>query len=211
LAEPGRAVQHVEADTVIGDPCGAGDRLAAATAVARARGTDRFGALRTGVASARDWVAGQTSTQRWLPRSRPPGGTLVAAGGCFDLLHAGHVRLLQAARAMGDELVVCLNSDRSVRRLKGPGRPVNPEQDRVAVLLGLGCVNRVEVFDEDTPCALLERLRPALFVKGGDYDGAVLPEREVLARWGGRLVFVDQVEGRSTTRLLARALELASA
>jgi rfaE bifunctional protein nucleotidyltransferase chain/domain len=163
------------------------------------------------VASAREWVAGLTGTPRWLPRQSSQGDRLVAAGGCFDLLHAGHVRLLQAARAMGDELVVCLNSDRSVRRLKGAGRPVNSEEDRAAVLLGLGCVDRVEVFDEDTPCRLLAELHPALFVKGADYEGADLPERDVLATWGGRLVLVDLVEGRSTSRLLQRAVALASA
>jgi D-beta-D-heptose 7-phosphate kinase / D-beta-D-heptose 1-phosphate adenosyltransferase len=127
----------------------------------------------------------------------------VAAGGCFDLLHAGHVRLLEAARALGDCLVVCLNSDASVRRLKGPGRPVVPEADRAEVLHSLGCVDAVAIFGEDTPAAALERLRPHLFVKGGDYGARDLPEADVLARWGGQAVLVPYLEGRSTTSLLA--------
>ena len=139
---------------------------------------------------------------------RAGGGTVVAAGGCFDLLHAGHVRMLEAARALGDCLIVCLNSDASVRRLKGPGRPVAPVADRVAVLSGLACVDAVAVFDEDTPEPALERLRPHLFVKGADYRAGDLPEARALARWGGEAVVVPFLEGRSTTILvqtLARA------
>jgi rfaE bifunctional protein nucleotidyltransferase chain/domain len=136
---------------------------------------------------------------------------VVAAGGCFDLLHAGHVRLLEAARALGDCLVVCLNSDESVRRLKGPGRPVVPQADRADVLRGLGCVDAVAIFAEDTPAAVLERLRPHLFVKGGDYGARDLPEAEVLARWGGQAVLVPYLEGRSTSGLLAAGAYLRSA
>jgi D-beta-D-heptose 7-phosphate kinase / D-beta-D-heptose 1-phosphate adenosyltransferase len=121
------------------------------------------------------------------------------------VLHAGHVRLLEAARRLGDQLVVCLNGDLSVRRLKGPHRPINRAEDRAAVLHGLGCVDDVVVFDEDTPCEALRRLRPALFVKGGDYAGRHLPERAVLAEWGGRVVLLPVVPGRSTTRILQAA------
>jgi D-beta-D-heptose 7-phosphate kinase / D-beta-D-heptose 1-phosphate adenosyltransferase len=136
---------------------------------------------------------------------RAAGRTLVVAGGCFDVLHAGHVRLLEAARRMGDALVVCLNSDRSVRRLKGPERPVNGEADRALVLRSLGCVDEVEVFDETTPCEALRRLRPHVFVKGADHAGAPLPEQPVLEEWGGRVVFVPLLEGRSTSAVLHRA------
>jgi rfaE bifunctional protein nucleotidyltransferase chain/domain len=129
----------------------------------------------------------------------------VATGGCFDLLHAGHVQTLQAARRLGDALVVCLNSDASVRRLKGADRPLVPQRDRAAVLQALGCVDAVLVFDEDTPERALERLRPQIWVKGGDYRGAALPEERVLRRWGGRAVLVPYVEGRSTTRLIEEA------
>jgi rfaE bifunctional protein nucleotidyltransferase chain/domain len=128
---------------------------------------------------------------------------VVATGGCFDMLHAGHVSMLTAARALGDCLIVCLNSDASVRRLKGAGRPVNSAADRAAVLAALECVDCVTVFDEDTPAAALRMLRPDLWVKGGDYGGQDLPEASVLGAWGGQAVTVPYLDGRSTTRLHA--------
>ena len=133
---------------------------------------------------------------------RARGGTVVATGGCFDLLHAGHVATLRAARALGDCLVVCLNSDDSVRRLKGPGRPLVRLADRVAVLEALGCVDVAVPFDERTPEAVLQRLRPDVFAKGGDYALADLPEAELLATWGGQAVVLPYLEGRSTTQLM---------
>jgi rfaE bifunctional protein nucleotidyltransferase chain/domain len=133
--------------------------------------------------------------------AKHPGGTLVAAGGCFDVLHAGHVSMLRAARALGDRLVVCLNSDASVRRLKGPWRPINSEGDRASVLRALDCVDEVVVFGEDTPERVLDELRPGIWVKGGDYDGRDLAEAAVLRRWGGLAVTVPYLEGRSTTRI----------
>jgi rfaE bifunctional protein nucleotidyltransferase chain/domain len=136
---------------------------------------------------------------------RAGGGTVVATGGCFDLLHAGHVRMLEAARALGDCLVLCLNSDASVRRLKGPGRPVVGQEDRAGVLLALAAVDAVVVFDEDTPAAVLDRLRPDVFAKGGDYSVDALPEAAVLAGWNGQAVILPYVEGRSTTRILEEA------
>jgi D-beta-D-heptose 7-phosphate kinase/D-beta-D-heptose 1-phosphate adenosyltransferase len=141
-----------------------------------------------------------------VARVRAEGGTVVATGGCFDLLHAGHVAMLQAARALGDCLVVCLNGDDSVRRLKGRDRPLQPASDRAAVLLALDCVDAVVVFDEDTPVEALERLRPAIFAKGADYAGADLPEARALTRWGGQVVAVPYLQGRSTTRLLEEAV-----
>lgn len=136
-------------------------------------------------------------------RVHAAGGTVVAAGGCFDVLHAGHVSLLQAARSLGDCLIVCLNSDESVRRLKGEGRPLNPAADRVSVLSALHCVDAVLVFGEDTPRAALQRLRPDVWVKGGDYEGQALPEAALLSTWGGQAVTVPYLAGRSTTRLQA--------
>ena len=136
-------------------------------------------------------------------RVHAAGGTVVAAGGCFDVLHAGHVSLLQAARSLGDCLIVCLNSDESVCRLKGEGRPLNPAADRVSVLSALHCVDAVLVFGEDTPSAALQRLRPDVWVKGGDYEGQVLPEADLLSTWGGQAVTVPYLAGRSTTRLQA--------
>ena len=136
---------------------------------------------------------------------RAAGGTVVATGGCFDLLHAGHVSLLETARSLGDCLIVCLNSDASVRRLKGAGRPLNHAADRVAVLAALGSVDAIAVFEEDTPCAVLDQLRPDIWVKGGDYDGRELPEAGLLETWGGVAVTVPYLSGRSTTRLAGAA------
>jgi rfaE bifunctional protein nucleotidyltransferase chain/domain/rfaE bifunctional protein kinase chain/domain len=133
---------------------------------------------------------------------RRGGGTLVATGGCFDVLHAGHVALLEAARSLGDRLVVLLNSDASVRRLKGAGRPVNTQADRIRVLSGLSCVDSVVVFDEDDPRRALARLRPAIWAKGGDYEDADLPEAGLVRSWGGRVVLLPYLSGRSTTAIL---------
>jgi D-beta-D-heptose 7-phosphate kinase / D-beta-D-heptose 1-phosphate adenosyltransferase len=143
---------------------------------------------------------------RLIAAVRAEGGTVVATGGCFDLLHAGHVATLRSARALGDCLVVCLNSDASVRRLKGPGRPLVPEADRVAVLEALGCVDVVVPFDERTPEAVLARLRPDVFAKGGDYALTDLPEAALLASWGGQAVVLPYLEGRSTTQLMKEVI-----
>jgi D-beta-D-heptose 7-phosphate kinase/D-beta-D-heptose 1-phosphate adenosyltransferase len=136
---------------------------------------------------------------------RARGGTVVATGGCFDLLHAGHVELLGRARALGDCLIVCLNSDASVRALKGPSRPVVDAADRCRVLRALSSVDAVVVFDERTPAAALRALRPDVFVKGGDYAGGAIAEEAVLEQWGGQAVALPYLEGRSTSRLVADA------
>jgi len=127
----------------------------------------------------------------------------VATGGCFDLLHVGHLATLRAARKLGDCLIVCLNSDDSVRGLKGPERPLNPQADRSRLLAALDCVDAVVVFDEATPEAVLTWLRPDVWVKGGDYDS--VPESELVRRWGGQTVFVPYLDGRSTTSTIAAA------
>ncbi len=145
---------------------------------------------------------GEHAALELAARVREAGGTVVATGGCFDLLHAGHVSVLRAARALGDCLVVLLNSDASVRRLKGPDRPLVEQVDRAAVLAALDAVDAVLVFDEDTPEAALERLRPDVFAKGGDYAGRELPEATVLERHGGQAVVLPYVAGRSTTRII---------
>jgi rfaE bifunctional protein nucleotidyltransferase chain/domain len=136
---------------------------------------------------------------------RSAGGTVVATGGCFDLLHAGHLLLLESARALGDALVVCLNDDASVRRLKGAGRPIVAARERAELLSALRCVDAVVVFGEDDPCAALEQLRPDVWVKGGDYGVAELPEAAVVRRWGGEVVLMPYLDGRSTTQLLEEA------
>ena len=213
-----------------GDTCGAGDSFAAAVAVALADGGLPSEAVGTAVRAAARFVAQggaagvnaaptataippatagtdepSTSVQALLSGVRQTGGTVVATGGCFDLLHAGHVATLEAARALGDCLVVCLNSDASVRRLKGTARPLQPEQDRARVLGALHCVDAVVVFDQDTPSAVLEELRPDVWAKGGDYSGVELPEAAVLRRWGGQVVTVPYLAGRSTTALVELA------
>ncbi|MBA2445149.1 MAG: D-glycero-beta-D-manno-heptose 1-phosphate adenylyltransferase [Nocardioidaceae bacterium] len=132
-------------------------------------------------------------------------GIVVATGGCFDVVHAGHVATLEAARRLGDCLVVCLNSDASVRRLKGHGRPLVSMADRALVLNALGCVDAVVIFDEDTPVTVLRQLRPDLWVKGGDYAGHTMPETAVLETWGGQTVALPYVRGHSTTQLVRAA------
>jgi rfaE bifunctional protein nucleotidyltransferase chain/domain len=127
--------------------------------------------------------------------------------GCFDLVHAGHVRSLQAARSMGDVLVVGLNSDDSVRRLKGVGRPILPAGERAELLAALGCVDHVVVFDEMEPSAVLAQVQPDLHCKGTDYappHGKAIPERSVVEAYGGRVVFLPLVEGMSTSELIRR-------
>ncbi|WP_055468852.1 D-glycero-beta-D-manno-heptose 1-phosphate adenylyltransferase [Streptomyces ardesiacus] len=220
LLVPAPAAHH-------GDACGAGDRFAATAAGLLADGALVGEAVEGAVGAATAFVAAggaaavPPADSGQAPASPPdtddPGalaarvraghGTVVAAGGCFDLLHAGHVGLLQAARRLGDCLVVCVNSDASVRRRKGGGRPVNPLADRVRVLRALACVDAVAVFDEDTPERLLGDLRPDVWVKGGDYAGADLPEAALLQEWGGQAVLLPYLDGRSSSALLARAAE----
>lgn len=135
---------------------------------------------------------------------RAHGQKIVFTNGCFDILHVGHVRYLGAARALGDCLVVGLNSDASVRRLKGPERPVNEEADRAEVLDALRAVDYVTIFDEPTAAELIEIIRPDVYVKGGDYTIATLPEAEIVRGYGGRVEFIDLVPERSTTRVIEK-------
>jgi D-beta-D-heptose 7-phosphate kinase / D-beta-D-heptose 1-phosphate adenosyltransferase len=139
---------------------------------------------------------------RCLSGHRRAGHRVVFTNGCFDVLHRGHIECLQQAASLGDVLVVGVNSDESVRRLKGPGRPVNGEEDRAAVVAAIGCVEYVTIFHDDTPVRLLAALRPDLYVKGGDYDAATLPERPVVERYGGRVVTVGYLPGCSTTGVI---------
>ena len=130
---------------------------------------------------------------------------LVFTNGVFEILHRGHVRYLHQARQLGAALVVGLNSDASARRLgKGPDRPLNRELDRALVLAGLASVSLVAFFDEDTPLALLARVRPEVYVKGGDYDIEALAETPLVRSWGGRALALPFVDGYSTTALVRR-------
>lgn len=203
------------------DPCGAGDRFAASAAVALAGGATPSEAVGAAVADAGAYLlaggvaslsapadtaplhGGGVDALRVAEAVRGAGGTVVATGGCFDLLHAGHARTLSAARALGDCLIVCLNSDDSVRRLKGASRPIITQDDRVDLLLALECVDAVLVFGEDTPDEALRRIQPDVWVKGGDYSAESLPETKTVAEWGGRVLTVPYHPGRSTTHLAA--------
>ena len=143
----------------------------------------------------------QSALLAWddLPRPR------VFTNGVFDLLHRGHCALLCGARALGGSLVVAVNSDASARRLcKGPGRPFNTAYDRASVLAALRDVDLVTTFDEDTPCRLLARLRPEIYVKGGDYDVSRLPEAALMETWGGLALALPYVPGLSTTGIAQR-------
>ncbi|WP_030168447.1 D-glycero-beta-D-manno-heptose 1-phosphate adenylyltransferase [Spirillospora albida] len=213
------------AEPARGDTCGAGDSFAVGALDVLAGGGTLADAVAEGVLRASRFVrAGAASavaarlaepgTARIVPergedgyeiaaRVRRAGGTVVATGGCFDLLHAGHVSLLQQARRLGDCLVVCVNSDASVRRMKGPTRPVTTAADRVRVLEALSDVDAAVVFDDDTPVPLLERLRPDVWVKGADYAGTDLPEAATVRAHGGEVVLLPLLAGRSTTRLLS--------
>ena len=134
----------------------------------------------------------------------PRPGTLCFTNGCFDLIHPGHVQYLAEARALGDFLVVGLNSDASVARLKGPGRPLQDEAARAAILLGLRSVDAVIRFDEDTPLELIRALQPEVLVKGGDYTPEGVVGREVVEGRGGRLVLIPFLPGHSTSRIEQR-------
>ena len=135
---------------------------------------------------------------------REVGGRVVFTNGCFDLLHPGHVSYLWAARSLGDALVVGLNSDASIKKLKGPSRPVVPEGDRALVLSALEPVDAVVVFGEDTPVRLMRELRPAVYVKGGDYRIEDLPEGKVAAEIGAEVNLLPFEPGYSTTALIER-------
>jgi D-beta-D-heptose 7-phosphate kinase/D-beta-D-heptose 1-phosphate adenosyltransferase len=137
-----------------------------------------------------------------LPRPK----TLCFTNGCFDLLHPGHVQYLADARTLGDFLVVGLNSDASVARLKGPGRPLQDEAARAAVLLGLRSVDAVVRFDEDTPLELIRVLQPEVLVKGGDYTPDTVVGRDLVEARGGRLVLIPFLPGHSTSRIEQRIL-----
>lgn len=206
------------------DPCGAGDRFAVSAALALGEGQVLTEAVQEAVRAASAYVAAggpetlrapvsplgadadeQVVAEELATRVSARGGVVVATGGCFDLLHAGHVATLRAARRLGDCLIVCVNSDDSVRRLKGPSRPLVSVADRVRVLEALECVDAVAVFGEDTPSQVLRRLRPHVWAKGGDYTGTTVPEAAALEEWGGQAVVLPYLAGRSTTQLVEEA------
>ena len=137
-------------------------------------------------------------------RARAEGKRIVFANGAFDLLHVGHVRYLEGARCEGDWLVVGINSDRSVGRAKGPSRPILPEAERAEIVAALAAVDAVSIFDEDSPAALIAAIRPHVHAKGTDYSADTVPERDVVAAYGGRTVIVGDAKDHGTTDLVAR-------
>ena len=136
---------------------------------------------------------------------RARGGTVVFTNGVFDLLHPGHVRYLRQARALGDALIVAVNSDRSVRANKGPDRPITPEVERAEVLGALRCVDAVVIFDEDTPHEVVARVQPDVLVKGADWAEDAIVGRDIVEARGGRIVRIGIEPGHSTSALIARA------
>jgi rfaE bifunctional protein nucleotidyltransferase chain/domain len=143
----------------------------------------------------------RASAAKWREAAR---GTIVFTNGVFDLLHPGHVDILTAARAGGDALVVGVNSDDSVRRLKGPARPVRTETDRAYVVAALECVDCVVVFDEDTPLGIISALRPDIVAKGGDYSEQTIVGAREVKSWGGRVLVIPLTPGHSTTSIIEK-------
>lgn len=130
------------------------------------------------------------------------GKTVVTTNGCFDILHVGHVRYLAKTKSYADYMVVLLNSDKSVKSIKGEGRPINNQADRAEVLCALSCVDFVVIFDEDSPRNLLDEIKPDVHTKGADYTAETLPEADVILKNGGRLEFIEFVKGKSTTNTI---------
>jgi D-glycero-beta-D-manno-heptose 1-phosphate adenylyltransferase len=139
-----------------------------------------------------------------VEEKRLQGKTIVFTNGCFDIIHIGHVRLLQEARTRGDMLIVGVNSDLSVKRLKGPSRPLVREEDRAEIIAALESVDYVVIFAEDTPVETIKALKPHIHVKGGDYDLSAIPEAEVIKSYGGELWSFRTVDGYSTTTLVEK-------
>ena len=130
------------------------------------------------------------------------GGTLATTNGCFDLLHVGHIRFLQAIKRISDVLIVCVNSDDSVERLKGKGRPIIPLAERMEILDNMKCVDYVVAFEEDTPCEILNKIKPDIHVKDASYANRDIPEKGVVESNGGIMVFLPKLEGYSTTEIM---------
>jgi len=156
------------------------------------------------LASFADTALSRRELMAQVERHRSQGQRIVLTNGCFDVLHSGHTRYLNQARQLGDVLVVALNSDASVRRLKGPGRPINAQADRAAVIAALSCVDYVTVFDTPTAGPLIRELKPEVYAKGGDYTPEMLAETEDVEEYGGRVAILDYVAERSTTAVVQR-------
>jgi len=142
-----------------------------------------------------------------IDRLKAEGKKIVFTNGCFDILHVGHTRYLGEAKRLGDILIVALNSDSSVRAIKGEKRPLVPEAERAEVLASLKAVDYVTVFHEETPLALIEYLRPAVIVKGGDWDENKVVGRDSVGKWGGRVAIIPEIKGASTTNIVEKVIK----
>ena len=143
-----------------------------------------------------------------VKRLQSEGKTVVFTNGCFDIMHVGHVRYLEEARALGDCLIVGVNTDDSVKMRKGDKRPIVSQFERAEVVAALACVDYVALFSEETPCEIVEELRPDIHVKGGDYTLDQMPEAKVVQDYGGKVMLIPLVEGYSTTKIVDRILEI---
>lgn len=132
------------------------------------------------------------------------GKTFVVTNGCFDILHVGHVRYLQKTKEYADFLIVMLNSDSSVKQIKGPSRPINNQDDRAEILSSLSCVDYVVIFEESSPAMLLEKIKPDVYTKGADYNIETLPERDIVLKNNIKVEFIEFVEGKSTTKVIEK-------
>ena len=146
----------------------------------------------------------RTELNDLLKKLREDGKTIVTTNGCFDILHVGHVRYLEKTKTFADVLIVALNSDKSVKSIKGDSRPINNENDRAEVLSGLKSVDYVVLFDEDSPIDLLLQIKPDVYTKGADYTVETLPEAKPIIEAGGRIEFISFVEGKSTTSIIEK-------
>lgn len=140
-------------------------------------------------------------------KGQKQGKTYVATNGCFDILHVGHVRYLQKTKSLADYSIVMLNSDKSVKILKGNDRPINCEQDRAELLSALSCVDYVVLFEEKSPVSLLDKIKPDIYTKGADYTLETLPEREIVERNNIKVEFIEFVQGKSTTNVIKKCLK----
>ena len=155
----------------------------------------------------REKIKAKEDLQRIVDDLKAKGKRIVFTNGCFDLLHVGHIRYLEEAKALGDILVVGINSDRSVRNIKGPLRPILPEEERAEILSGLGCVDYITIFDEADPLELISSLQPHILVKGGDWTKETTVGKEVVERSGGEVIILPFVQGASTSNLIETILE----
>ena len=147
-------------------------------------------------------VLRRENVAKFVENLHKSGKTVVATNGCFDILHVGHVRYLQKTKSFADYLIVLLNSDKSVRSIKGDSRPINNENDRAEVLCALSCVDYVVLFDETSPRNLLDEIKPDVYTKGADYTMETLPEADIMRKNGTRVEFIEFVDGKSTTCII---------